>query len=222
MANKFTPNQWDATQHYKNDSVARKYDEVRFSSLAGKVFNASEKRIVSSCFEDLPKDTVILDIPCGTGRLAEALLRAGFKVHGADISPQMLAVSNERLSHYGERFSTEEMDAFTLKGIEKKFEATLCARVLMHFPFDMQIEFLRGIASVTTKRIVINHSLCSPYQRFRRRFKKLLGHQRSANHPISDSQIKHMLAAVGFVEVRRKRINSFISEAIYIVAERTH
>ena len=211
---------WDPTQHYKSAAVAKEYDRVRFSSLAGQVFNNQEKRIIQECFQDLPRGTVALDMPCGTGRLAQALLESGLKVHGTDISPEMLAVARERLASYGDRFSTEVMDAFRLTGKEGQFEATLCARVLMHFPLETQINFLRGVASLTRKRIVINHSLSSPYQRFRRWIKKILGHQMPAGHPITNAEIRRLLAEAGFAEVKRRRINALVSEAIYIVAER--
>lgn len=220
MMSKSENHKWDPTQHYKNAAVAKEYDRVRFSSAAGRVFNNQEKRIIRECFQDLPRDTAVLDIPCGTGRLAEALLESELKVHGADISAEMLDVANERLSSYGNRFTTEVMDAFKLTGGERQFEAALCARVLMHFPLETQIKFLHGVASITRKKIVINHSLSSPYQRFRRWVKKLLGHQASAGYPITNSEIKRLLAEAGLTEVKRRRINSLISEAIYIVAEK--
>lgn len=211
---------WDPTQHYKDAAVAKEYDRVRFSSLAGRVFNNQEKRIVQECFQDLPRDDIVLDMPCGTGRLAEVILESGLKVHGVDISAEMLDVAKERLEDYGDRFTTEVMDAFKLTGTERQYKAALCARVLMHFPLEVQIKFLQGVASITQKKIVINHSLSSPYQRFRRWVKKLLGHQTPAGYPITNSELKRLLAEAGFAEVRRRRINSLISEAIYIVAEK--
>ncbi|MCX7192844.1 MAG: methyltransferase type 12, partial [Proteobacteria bacterium] len=94
------------------------------------------------------------------------------------------------------------------------------ARVLVHFPLETQIEFMRGVASMTRERIVINHSLNSPYQRFRRQIKKLLHHQLPVRYPVTDSEIKRLLSESGLVEVERHRINSLISEAIYIVARK--
>jgi len=212
--------EWDATRHYKNPDIAQEYDRVRFSSLPGRVFNNREKSIIRECFSSLPRDTVVLDLPCGTGRLAETLLESGLRVHGADISDEMLAVARKRLASHGDRFTTEVTDAFKRTGGEPLFEATLCARVLMHFPLETQIEFLRGVASMTRNFVVINHSLDSPYQRFRRRIKKLLHHQRPAHHPITNNEIKRLLSEAGLREIGRHRINSLISEAVYIVAEK--
>ncbi|MCW5602805.1 class I SAM-dependent methyltransferase [Nitrosomonas sp.] len=220
MKNKANGRDWNPKEHYKNVAVAKEYDRIRFSSLSGRIFNYLEKRVIEICFQDLPRGTLVLDLPCGTGRLAEVLLDSGLRVHGADISAEMLEVAKERLSHHGDRLDTEIMDAFKLTGNDRQFEAALCARVLMHFPLDEQIAFLRGIASVVRKRIVINHSLNSPYQRFRRWIKKILGHPKSVNFPVTNEEIKQLLSEAGFVEIKRKRLNSLISEAVYIVAER--
>lgn len=211
---------WNPVEHYKNDTVANKYDEVRFSSLSGRIFNYLEKRIIKKCFQDLSPNTTVLDLPCGTGRLAEAILELGLKVHGADVSPEMLEVAKNRLKNFGSHFDTEIINAFKMRQYNPQYEAALCARVLMHFPLDEQVAFLRGVASVVNKRIVINHSLDSPYQRFRRLIKKLLGHPKSVNFPISNTEIKQLLSEAGFVEIKRIRMNALISEAIYIIAER--
>ncbi|MCX7193035.1 MAG: methyltransferase domain-containing protein, partial [Proteobacteria bacterium] len=166
-------NKWNPALYYKDSEVAREYDRVRFSSPAGRVFNYLERKIIRACFSDLPRNTVVLDFPCGTGRLAEILLESGLRVHGADISGEMLEVARKRLARFGERFTSEIADALTRIDCKPQFDASLCARVLVHFPLETQIEFMRGVASMTRERIVINHSLNSPYQRFRRQIKKL-------------------------------------------------
>ncbi len=220
MADELNDRNWDANQHYKNEKVAKEYDAVRFSSLAGRVFNNWERSIIKRCFRDLPRETVVLDLPCGTGRLADALLESGLRVHGADVSSEMLDVAKARLTAYGERFTTEVMDAFKQTGAKPRFEATLCARVLMHFPLETQIGFLRGVASNTRSTVVLNHCLNSPYQRFRRWVKKLLGHQESAGYPVTYDEISRLLAESGLSEVTRYRMNALISEAVYVVAKK--
>ena len=151
---------------------------------------------------------------------ASALLESGRRVHGADVSAEMLDVAKARLASYGERFSTEEIDAFKSVGNEPRFEATLCARVLMLFPLEDQINFLRGVSSNTKNTVVISHSLDSTYQRFRRCVKKILGHQESARYPITDKEIARLLSESGLFEIKRYRMNSLISEAVYIVAKK--
>lgn len=209
---------WDANTHYRDQRVARDYDAQRFSSLAGRVFNERERNLIRGIFvASLAPGARIADIPCGTGRLAEPLLDAGFRVHGMDISAQMLEVAGDRLRCFDDRFSTEVADARALAPDHPRYDGVLCARVLMHFPFDEQVEFLRGVATLTHGPIVINHSFSSPYQRLRRRVKSMLGHQPPARFPITQEQIVRLLDACGLRERKRHRLAAPISEAIYLV-----
>lgn len=211
---------WNPDEHYKSVKVAAEYDRRRFSSLAGRVFNHLEQRAITKCFGVPGKGAIIADAPCGTGRLAEPLLAAGYRVHGLDISDAMLEVARQRLHRFGDRFTCEITDVKHARAQAPAYDGALCARVLMHFPLDQQIEFLSGVASFSRSVVVINHSLDSPYQRFRRRVKHWLGNQESASHPISNADIAILLRQSGLREVARYRLISLISEAIYIVAEK--
>lgn len=211
---------WNPDKHYQSQKVAADYDKARFSSLAGRVFNGWEKRVIVNCFSRVNKGGQIADVPCGTGRLAEALLENGYRVHGMDISSEMLDVAKQRLQPYAGKFTTEIADAKRLGPDATLYDGALCARVLMHFPLDQQIEFLSGVAKLSRSVVVINHSLDSTYQRLRRRIKRMLGHQASALHPIDNRSIAVLLSKSGLRETRRRRLLPLISEAVYIVAER--
>lgn len=211
---------WVPDEHYKSHRVAAEYDKSRFSSISGRIFNHLEKRMVGKCFHKLPKAQKIVDVPCGTGRLAEALLAHGYSVHGIDISAEMLLVASQRLHAYGSRFTSEVADVKRLPAEVPMYDGALCARVLMHFPLDQQIGFLTGVAQLSRSVVVINHSLDSGYHRLRRRLKRLAGHQASALHPINNRDIRVLLKNAGLREVKRRRLFPIISEAIYIIAEK--
>jgi len=211
---------WDPTTHYKDVAVAERYDRERFSSVAGRIFNALEKRCVRKGFAGLAGSAALLDVPCGTGRLAEALLEEGFAVTGVDISQAMLEVASRKLERYGKRFQHRVADVRDLAKAEpKSYEAALCARVLMHFPLDQQIDFLRSVTKLAKRRVVFNQSLSTPYQRWRRRLKRLLGHQPPAAYPISEEELARLLAGAGLKEVGRVRPMALVSEAIFVIAE---
>lgn len=212
---------WNANEHYKDHRVATNYDAVRFSSPAGRVFNRWEKHVIGKCFARVPTNETLVDIPCGTGRLADALLSRGYRVHGMDISAEMLQVAKQRLDGFGERFTCEVADAKSLPEGANTYAGALCARVLMHFPLEQQIEFLAGVAKLSRGTVVINHSLDSPYQRFRRGIKRLLGHQAPARFPVSNADIRKLLKGAGLRETKRYRLMPLISEAVYIIAAKT-
>lgn len=211
---------WDPVTHYKDAPVAERYDRERFSSLAGRTFNALERRTIRRAFASVSRSATVLDLPCGTGRFAEVLLDDGLTVVGADVSPAMLDVAKRKLSRFGNRFQTRVGNVHELASQERKtYDVALCARVLMHFPLEEQIAFLRDVATLTRGMVVFTQSYDSGYQRLRRRIKRLLGNQPPANYPITEAQLQQLLAGAGLREVRRVRLFSLISEAIYVVAE---
>jgi len=211
---------WNPDEHYKSTAVAADYDKNRFSSIPGQVFNFLEKRLVAKCFSLLPEGATIADAPCGTGRLAEALLDAGYRVHGFDISQAMLGVAQQRLAPHGKNFTCEVANLKECPPSGPICDGALCARVLMHFPLEQQVQFLAGVAGLSRSVVVINQSLDSGYQRFRRRLKRWMGNQASARFPITDENIRLLLERAGLREVRRYRLLPLISEAVYIVARK--
>lgn len=52
---------------------------------------------------DFPPDSLVLDAGCGPGLVAEALLRAGHRVFGVDLSAEMIERARRRCAAWGER-----------------------------------------------------------------------------------------------------------------------
>lgn len=213
---------WDPVSHYKDVAVAERYDRERFSRLTGRIFNALEKRAVRKAFaRSRPKPATIVDVPCGTGRLAEALLEDGYAIVGIDISPAMLDVAKRKLRRFDSRFRTKVADVRELAELEPRtYDAALCARVLMHFRLDDQIRFLKSVAALSKGTVVFSQSLSTPYQRMRRSLKRLIGNPPPASFPITESELAQLLRGANLREVRRVRVASLVSEGVYIVAER--
>jgi ubiquinone/menaquinone biosynthesis C-methylase UbiE len=209
---------WQPQEHYKDPAIAEAYDRTRFHGLGGRVFDRLEKRALIRAFRDLPVGSEIVDVPCGTGRLAEALLGAGYRVTGIDISQAMLDQAKRKLVRFGLAFTCKLGDAMALPPPERPFAAALCARVLMHFPLDQQIEFLRGVARQTNGLIVFNQSYDSRYQRFRRRVKRFLKYPKPVAFPLGEAELGRLLEGVGLRELRRIRLAPLVSEAFFLIA----
>lgn len=212
---------WDPVTHYQEVEVAERYDRERFSRWTGRLFDSLEKHNVALATAGFPKNGTILDLPCGTGRLAEVLLKAGHRVVGVDISPAMLEVARKKLKAYGDRFSTQVVDVLSLPADTRpQYDAALCARVLMHFPLADQIRFLKGVAQLTKGPVVITQSLSTPYHRTRRRLKRMIGNPPSAMYPITNAELRQLLAGAGLKEVRRWRPSRLVTEEVIVLAER--
>ena len=212
---------WDPVTHYQEVAVAERYDGERFSSLPGRVFNALEKFHVRRAFKGVPRNAVLMDLPCGTGRFAEALLEEGFTVVGIDISPAMLEIARRRVVRFGDRFQTRVADVIELARQEPgKYDVALCARVLMHFSLPEQIVFLKSVAALTRGTVVFSQSYDTRYHRLRRGIKRAFGDQSiPARNPVTEADLQKLLAGAGLHEVRRIRPMPLLTEAIYVVAE---
>lgn len=211
--------EWDPVSHYQDIEVAERYDRARFSGLSGRVFDALEKYNVRRAFAGIPTSARVLDIPCGTGRLAESLLERGYRVCGADISGAMLEVAKRKLARFGDHFSTRVADVHELAREQpKSFDCALCVRVLMHFPLDEQIRFLRAVAQLSRGPVVFTQSLDTPYQRFRRWAKRPFSPWKPAGHPVSEGELADLLAGAGLSLRRRLRPMPLLTEEIIVVA----
>ena len=78
-------------QRFRDPAYAADYDRTRFGGLVGGVKNYSSLRLLQRCLDDVKPNGVVLDLPCGTGRLAALLRARGLRAIGIDQSAAMLA-----------------------------------------------------------------------------------------------------------------------------------
>src|SRR5256885_12625079 len=88
----------------------------------------------------LPAGRRILDVGCGSGWLSEYFARLGYVVKGIDISPDLIAMSGERVARvpYGADHETSLRCTFAVHDVEmsalnEKFDAVICYDSLHHF-----------------------------------------------------------------------------------------
>ena len=99
---------------------------------------AFEALVAHGAFEDAQS---ILEIGCGTGRLAERLLRAhcppDARYVGMDLSPRMIEIARDRLSAFGERATVVETDgSFGFDGADDSQDRVVATYVLDLLPED--------------------------------------------------------------------------------------
>lgn len=76
----------------------------------------------------------ILDIGCGTGSLSLVLAEQGYKVHGIDLSPKMVALARAKADKAGLAINFEVMDAAEPKFPGQSFTGIVCRHVLWMLP----------------------------------------------------------------------------------------
>ena len=206
---------FNPTDDYKQAEIAEKYDEERFSDLPGRVFDKAEKAAIRSILKALPANSLILDVPSGTGRLAETILELGHRVVGVDISPAMLGVASRKLHRFGDKFTPIAGDAHKLEFEDNYFDAVICARVLMHLPLDNQIAFLKSVARVSKGPVLFNQSLLTRYHVIRRKIRKLVETRTPAAFHVTPDDLTALLKGAGLEELSRRRVFPVLSEAVF-------
>jgi 2-polyprenyl-3-methyl-5-hydroxy-6-metoxy-1,4-benzoquinol methylase len=79
-------------------------------------------------------DGRVLDVGCGTGSLSIVLAGLGFDVTGIDISPAMIARSQEKAEQAGHDIQFQVMDAAQPHLPGQQFDAVLCRHLLWALP----------------------------------------------------------------------------------------
>ena len=130
------------------DELAPDYDFDFTGSLIGRLQRQAVWRLLNRVF--VPGDR-LLDLGCGTGEDAAALARAGFRVHGVDISPRMIELAEERTQAEGlddrvsfEALPVEEIDQLPVQGFDGAFS---------NFSAINCVKDLRPVASALAERI---------------------------------------------------------------------
>jgi SAM-dependent methyltransferase len=98
-------------------------------------------------FAGFAADARVLDAGCGPGLVAEALLAAGQRVHGVDLSAEMVSRARQRCARFGDRARFEQGSLLSLAPAEP-FDGAMSRLVLHHLPDPLafvrrQVELVR-------------------------------------------------------------------------------
>lgn len=128
LAKVVRPSKQDKQAYYANAEVVADYDQWRFGSAGGRYVDRIERDHVIACLADVDRQTPILDMPCGTGRLCRSLLQAGFTdITAADFSQPMLDATAKLGA-----VKTSREDAFATTFAAGQFGAICCLRFVFH------------------------------------------------------------------------------------------
>lgn len=201
---------------YKSESVAENYDKDRFSNLKGKLENYLETKAITLALKDFPNNTKILDVPCGTGRITEVLLKKGFNVTGIDISESMLKVAKKKLEKYPNLDNLVVGDAENLPFDDDFFYGVVSVRFFGHIPYDTQINVLKEFARISNKYIIVGYPIKNTIRGFQRKiFNDLNMWFPVTRKDIIDEARKSNLKVINFFPIFGK-----ISETCFVLFEK--
>ena len=93
-----------------------------------------------------PAAKTALDVGCGDGVIARSLAERGVRVTGIDLSPEMIALADERVPRdLNVRFAVRDFMAHDPP--LGTFDAVVCVNVVHHLPFDAAVSRLCSLVA---------------------------------------------------------------------------
>lgn len=105
------------------------YDDQRFSTRQGLLFDALEQEQVARAAASLPAGATVLEVGCGTARFSRKLAEKQFSIVATDTSADMLKVAEEKCRGFG-NVAFQQADGRDLRFGDDAFDFVFAVRVL--------------------------------------------------------------------------------------------
>ena len=218
--------EYPAKNTYRDQREAASYDAKRFHCWRGALVNHREMRLMIEGLDLLrgsDANCTVLDVPAGTGRLADALIASGYTVTAADISQEMLTEA-ERLHHLSAsgHFAGEVVcDAEHLPFKDGSFDAVACLRLAGHLPQVVLETVLQESMRVARRGLVVMVVRDTPLIRLKHflQRKKSRAEIGRTWFPMKRRETEAALLRHGWTVLRRRVLYPALAESVvYVIA----
>ncbi|MEZ6018082.1 MAG: class I SAM-dependent methyltransferase [Planctomycetota bacterium] len=191
-------------------------------------------RLMTRAGLDAVPAQLVLDAPCGTGRLSGALRRFGARVVALDVSWAMLTADRAAfgasegharpqtaLAAVTREVARVQASGFALPFRDRAFDAVVACRLLHHFASTEDRRALLGeFARVSSRWVIASYWDAASWHAWRRRAPGPL--RRKGHDPrvaISPRDLAADLAHAGLVPIARAHSLRFVSPQAFLLAE---
>lgn len=180
---------------FNSDEKAKRYSTRHINSKKG----ARERSCIKKALSDVKKNALILDLPCGTGRLSYYLADLGFNIVGADYSTFMLHYAKQSALNSSKTITFEQQDITAIQHADNTFSAAVCNRLFHHYPTaELRRNALRELARVTDGPIVVSFFNSYSLSAFLTKIKNIVRNKKKQDRfSIPLSALKQDIEAVG-------------------------
>jgi SAM-dependent methyltransferase len=202
----------DVRSKWRARGSGERYSRARWSS---ELRRARDPRLAAALLERhlAAGPASILDVPCGSGRLAPALRSRGRYV-GLDVSPSMLEEARRALPH--ERWLAG--DALRLPFRDGTFDAVVCCRLLHHLESAEVARLVRELVRVSRGLVVASFWDANSLPAWRR---TLLGEKPGATRRVlGRERLREFFAHAGADVVGWNHSLRFVSRQAFVAARK--
>jgi ubiquinone/menaquinone biosynthesis C-methylase UbiE len=199
--------------------VANAYDRQRFHHPRGRYNNWRLRRLLNKALGDLSPASIVLDIPCGTGRIDNWLLKASWRLVAADISSEMLAVARQKVRPTASWLGFLRADAHRLPFRSRSVDVVLCIRFLHLLDQEARLSILREIARVARRRAIVEFRVERPVKTAKRALISWLT-RRPARKKMTVLEIADELTRCGLFADRYYFVSRWFSGSVLVTVRR--
>jgi SAM-dependent methyltransferase len=158
----------------------------------------------------------VLDVPCGTGRLTDAIARHAARPVGADVSMPMLAQARADASLRLAQASAEH-----LPFADRAFDVVVCCRLLHHLRDAGRLErVVAELVRVSDRLVVASYWDAASLPALRVKWGLKRGEGERGRGARAQAEIERVFAAAGARCVEFRHSFRFVSQQTFVVAER--
>lgn len=163
-----------------------------------------EMSMVSAAMDKLENTMTVLDAPCGVGRVSIWLASKGYHVTGVDLGNAALILARQLARDAGVEATFESQDLFKLPYQDRRYDATLCFRLLHHFESPaVREQLIAEICRVSDQYLLISRITPTSVTSLRRVLRLWLTGKPIKQYPVTAKALDATLAAYGFESVAR-------------------
>jgi len=202
---------------FRDSGHAADYDRTRFGGFFEGLNQRIWRRALARLLAAAAPRGLVLDLPCGTGRLAPIFRRLGVEAVGADLSEAMLKVARSKGSAL---LLAGEAERLPLR--DGAVDGVVSLRFLSHPPEEARARILREMARVSRRFVIVDLRYRNPVRGALRALRSALSFRRPkrAKDRPGVGEIRAAFAAAGFDDVRVRRLPRLFSDNCLVLGRK--
>ncbi len=213
----------DTRSAYRNRFRAKEYkrhhtEDFSWARLAMWRECLCVERVLKLC--GLNRNSRILDIPCGTGILADGLSRIAAGIVAADISLEMIELAQEEYRQ--ENFRGFIQCDITRPSFKmREFDCAIILGFLHRVPLEIKKATLKEISSISKRFIIVSCSIDSGPQRFKQWIiRKIRKSHKPAPEPVLLREMLSVFKSADLIVKKSTRVLPFLSAEVVFLLEK--
>jgi SAM-dependent methyltransferase len=204
---------------YQAPEIARLFRDLSFEpghGLQGFLTRAichAEQRAVGRALDRSLRGRpaeLLLDVPCGTGKLASVVASRAKRVVAADVSEAKMALARPAYATVPGFEGFQVADAEDLPFADDEFDAVVCLGLLHRVPHGLRRKMVRELARVSSDLVVLSLEINDPAHQLRSGIRRLVPGT-PTQVPCSTKEARELFEEAGLEPFRARPILPMLS-----------